>query len=50
MQDKRVKNDKVVSVDERFEYIRQRYDHYGIKKELEFTKKVEKELLGDEEI
>ena len=48
--DKRVKNDRFVSVDERFEYIKKRYNHYDIEKELEFTKKVEKELLGNEEI
>ena len=45
--DKRVKDDKLVSVDERFSYIMQRYNHYNIKAELELTKKIEKELLGD---
>lgn len=48
--DKRVKNDKIVSVDERFEYIRQRYKKDDVEKEIKFTKKIEKELLGDEDI
>lgn len=48
--DKRVKNDRVVSVNERFEYVKKRYNHYDVDKELEFTKKIEKELLGDEKI
>ena len=46
--DKRVKNDKIVSVDERFEYTKKKYNHYDIEKELEFAKKIEKELLGNE--
>ena len=46
--DKRVKNDGVVSVEERFEYIKQRYKKEDIGQELRFTKKIEKELLGDE--
>ena len=44
--DKRIKNDKVVSVDERFVYVKQKYNHYNIEKELQFTKKIEKELFG----
>ena len=48
--DKRVNGDKVVTVDERFEYIKQRYKKEGIEKEIEFTKKIEKELLGNEKI
>lgn len=48
--DKRVKNDRIVSVDERFEYIKQRYKKEDIEKELNFTKNIEKELLGDEKI
>ena len=48
--DKRVKNDKIVSLDERFEYAKKRYNHYDIEKELEFTKKIERELLGNEQI
>jgi len=48
--DKRVKNDRIVSVDERFEYVKKRYNHYDVEKELEFTKKVEKELFGKEKI
>ncbi len=45
--DKRVKDNKVVSVAERFEYIKQKYNHYDVEKELKFTKKIEKELLID---
>jgi len=48
--DKRVKNDKVVSLKERFEYVKKRYGHYDVEKEFEFTKKIEKELLGEEKI
>ena len=48
--DKRVKNDKVVSVDERFEYIKQRYDKDNVEKEISFTKKIEFDLLGDEKL
>lgn len=48
--DKRVKNDRLVSLQERFEYVKQRYDHYDVEKELEFTKKIENELLRDEKI
>ena len=43
--DKRVKNDKVVSVDERFEYIKQRYNKEHVEKEIKLTKDIEKELL-----
>ena len=48
--DKRVKNDRIVSVDERFGYIKQRYKKENIEKEISFTKKIEKELLGNEKI
>ena len=48
--DKRIKNDKVVSVDERFEYIRKRYKKENVEKEINFTKKIEKELLGTENL
>ena len=48
--DKRVKDDKIASVDERFEYIKQRYKREMVDRELNFTKKVEKELLGNEKI
>lgn len=37
--DKRVKNDRVVSIEERFEYIKQRYKKEDIENEIEFTKK-----------
>lgn len=48
--DKRVKGNKTVSLDERFEYIKERYNRDNTKKELKFTKKIEKELLGNEEV
>ena len=48
--DKRVTNDKVVSLDERFEYIKQRYKSENIERELKFTKNIEKELLGNGKI
>ena len=48
--DKRVKGSKIVSVDERFEYIKQRYKKDNVEKEVEFTKKIEYELLGDEKL
>ncbi|MBI3035320.1 HDIG domain-containing protein [Candidatus Woesearchaeota archaeon] len=48
--DKRVKNDRIVSVDERFGYIKQRYKKEDVEKELEFTKKIEFELLGNEKL
>ena len=48
--DKRVKGSKIVSVDERFEYIGQRYKKEDIENEITFTKKIEKELLGNEKI
>ncbi|MBI2652827.1 HD domain-containing protein [Candidatus Woesearchaeota archaeon] len=48
--DKRVKNDKIVSINERFEYIKQRYKKDDVEKEIMFTKKIEKELLGDEKL
>ena len=48
--DKRIKNDKIVSVDERFEYIKQRYKRQDVEKEFSFTKELEKELLGEEKI
>ena len=46
--DKRIKNDKTVSVDERFEYIKQKYKRGVVDREIKLTKKIEKELLGDE--
>ena len=48
--DKRCNGNKVVSVNERFGYAKQRYNHYDVEKEFEFTKKIEKELLGNEKI
>src|SRR3989344_6675190 len=36
--DKRVKNDKIVSIDERFEYIMQRYKRNIVDKEIKLTK------------
>jgi len=46
--DKRVKHDKIVSVDERFSYIKERYKKDIIEKEFNLTKSIERELLGDE--
>lgn len=48
--DKRVKNDKVVSIDERFEYIKQTYKREDVEKEIKFTKDIEKELLGNKKL
>ena len=48
--DKRLKNDKIVSVDERFEDIRKRYKRDIIEHEYQLTKKIEKELLGEIQI
>ena len=48
--DKRVKNDKVISVDDRFEYIKQRYNKEHVEKEIKLTKSIEKELLGNEKL
>ena len=48
--DKRVKGDRIVSLGERFEYIKQRYKKDNVEKDLEFTKRIEYELLGDEKI
>lgn len=48
--DKRLKDDKIVSVDERFADIRKRYKRDIIEHEFQLTKKIEKELLGDEKL
>ena len=48
--DKRVRGNKFVSVDERFEYIKQRYKKEDVGKEINFTKRIENELLGNEKI
>lgn len=48
--DKRVRNDKIVSIDERFEYIKKRYNKDSVEDEVIFTKKIEYELLGDEKV
>ena len=48
--DKRIKDDRIVSVDERFEDIRKRYKRDIIEHEYELTLKIEKELLGNEKI
>ena len=46
--DKRCSGSKVVSLEERFEYIKQRYKKEHVDLEISFTKKIEKELLGSE--
>lgn len=43
--DKRVMHDKVVSMEERYREIKERYN-LDLKWELEYSKKIEKELLG----
>lgn len=48
--DKRVKNDKIVSIVERFEYIKKRYNKAEVDEEMKLTYKLEKELLGDERL
>lgn len=48
--DKRVQGDKVVSIEERFEYARKRYKKPDIEEEFELTKKIEKEVLGDNKL
>ncbi len=45
--DKRLRSDKIVSVDERFEYIKERYKREDVEKEIKLTKYIEKELLGN---
>ena len=48
--DKRLKDDRIVSVDERFDDIRKRYKRDIVEHEYQLTRKIEKELLGDEEL
>lgn len=48
--DKRCKGSRLVSVEERFKYVRERYSHYDVEKELKLTKEIEKELLEGEGI
>ena len=48
--DKRVQNDKIVSLEARFEYIKQRYKRDIVDREIELTKNIEKKLLGNENI
>jgi len=43
--DKRVKGNEIVSIEERFEDLRKRYN-LDFTKELEFTKKIEEELIN----
>ena len=48
--DKRLNGSKLVTVDERFEYITKHYHIPHIQHEIDFTKKIEKELLGNEKL
>ena len=48
--DKRIKDDEIVSLKERFDYIKNRYRNTNIEKEIEITKKIEKELIGNEKL
>ena len=48
--DKRCRGNKVVNLEERFEYIKQRYKKERVDLEISFTKKIEKELLGNVKI
>jgi len=48
--DKRVTNSNIVSVEKRFEYIKERYKASSVESEYKFTKAIENELLGDEKI
>ena len=48
--DKRAKGDNIVSVKERFDHIKERYDKEQIEDEEKLTYQLEKELLGDEEL
>ena len=43
--DKRVQNDKIVSMEERFTYIKKRYNRPEVDKEKEIAKEIEEELL-----
>ena len=45
--DKRVSNDRFVSLEDRFKYIKERYKSKNIDDEFKFTKEIEKELIGD---
>jgi len=48
--DKRVKDDNIVSLEERFDYIKKKYGFANIDKEYDFAKKVEEELIGNKKI
>ena len=48
--DKRVNGSKIVSLDGRFDYIRQRYNKKEVDKEYHFAEKIEKEIFGDKAI
>ena len=47
--DKRAMGNKIVSLEKRFKALEKRY-HVELSKELEFTKKIEKQLLGNEKL
>jgi len=46
--DKRINDDKVVSLQERYEYLRNKYKRDNKELGLEFTKQIEEELLGND--
>ncbi len=48
--DKRLRGNRIVSVDERFADLKQRYKKDDVAQEIAFTKKIEKELLGNEKL
>lgn len=48
--DKRVKNETIVNIDDRFIYIKQKYKKEHVDKEIKLTKDIEKELLGNKKL
>ncbi|MBI2661270.1 HD domain-containing protein [Candidatus Woesearchaeota archaeon] len=48
--DKRVTNDRLVSLEDRFKYIKERYKSAKIDREFKFTKGIEEELMGSDNL